>query len=583
MAGAIKLLTRCPTLKLVNASKLTCGIQTQGFSGFSPGDSSNSEILHKDIPEHFNFAKDVLDKWSQKEKDGKRPSNPALWWVGDKGEEVQWSFEELGFLSRKTANVLSQACNLRKGDRLIVILPRIPEWWLISVGCIRAGIVFIPATILLTAEDILYRLQISKAKCIITNEDLAPFVDAVASDCHLLESRMLVSQGGGSREGWLNFHDLLEAAVAEHQAVKTKTQDPMTIYFTSGTTGYPKMVEHSCGNLGIGLTEAGRQWMNLTPSDMMWGLSDTGWVKFAFGSLYAPWNLGASVFVHGMRQFDPTAVLNCLAKYPVATFCGTPTIFRMLLQHNVSRYKFKSLTTCLSGGEPTNPDVQEQWKAQTGLDIYEGYGQTETTLVCFTSKKMKFKPGFMGKPSTSFQVQIIDENCNQLPPGEEGDIAIRIKPKRPLGLFSGYVDDPEKTASTERGDFYLTGDRGFMDKDGYIQFISRADDIILSSGYRIGPFEVEHALDGHPAVAESAVVSSPDPIRGEVVKAFIILSPAYQSHDKEKLIRELQEHVKKVTAPYKYPRKIEFVQHLPKTISGKVQRKMLRKKEWQKD
>ncbi|XP_044289604.1 acyl-coenzyme A synthetase ACSM3, mitochondrial-like [Varanus komodoensis] len=581
MAGAIQLLPRPHALKFVRASKLPYRIQRQSSGAVSPGDFSDLEALYREAPEYFNFARDVLDNWSQKEKDGRRPSSPALWWVGDQGEEVQWGFEELGFLSRKAAEVLSQACGLRKGDRVIVILPRVPEWWLITVGCIRAGIVFIPATVLLTAEDIQYRLQISKAKCIITNDVVVPLVDSVASECPLLERRMLVSKGG-SREGWLNFHALLEAASDEHQPVQTKSQDPMTIYFSSGTTGYPKMVEHSCSSLGIGLIASARYWMKLTPSDTMWGLTDTGWVKFAYSSLFSPWMVGATIFSHGMLQFKPTVVLNSLAKYPVTTFCGTPTIFRMLLQHDVSRYNFKSLTACLSGGEPINPEVIRQWKAQTGVDIYEGYGQTETTLVCFRSKEMKFKPGYIGKPCPPFQIQIIDEDCNQLPPGKEGDIAIRIKPKRPLGLFSGYVDDPEKTASTERGDFYITGDRGIMDKDGYIQFVSRADDIILSAGYRIGPYEVEHALSGHPAVAESAVVSSPDPVRGEVVKAFIILSPAYQSHDKEQLTLELQKYVKEVTAPYKYPRKIEFVQNLPKTISGKVQRKVLRKKEWEK-
>ncbi|XP_053132732.1 acyl-coenzyme A synthetase ACSM3, mitochondrial-like isoform X2 [Hemicordylus capensis] len=550
----MKLLSKLPRLKSASINyRLPYGIKSQTCSGFPWPGFADSEALFKDVPEHFNFAVDVLDKWSQRDKDGRRPPNPALWWVGDQGDEVRWTFEELGFFSRKAANVLSQACKLSKGDRVLIMLPRVPEWWLITVGCMRAGIVFIPATILLTAKDILYRLQTSKAKCIITNDAMAPLVDSVGSSGPLLKSRMLVSKG--SREGWLDFHNLLKAASDEHQPVKTKSQDPMTIYFTSGTTGNPKMVEHSCSSLGIGLTFGARFWMEINPTDVMWGLSDPGWVKFAFSALYCPWIQGSCIFAHGMLQFDPTAVLKLLAKYPVTTFCGTPTIFRMLLQHNVSRYQFKSLRNCQSGGEPTNLEVLEQWKLQTGLEIHEGYGQTET---------------------------IIDEHCNRLPPGKEGDIAVRIKPTRPLGLFLGYVDDPEKTAATEHGDFYLTGDRGIMDGDGYIRFVGRADDIILSSGYRIGPYEVEHALTEHPAVAESAVVSSPDPIRGEVVKAFIILSHAYQLHDKAKLITELQDHVKKVTAPYKYPRKIEFVQHLPKTISGKIQRKELRKKEWEK-
>nr|XP_034987959.1 acyl-coenzyme A synthetase ACSM3, mitochondrial-like [Zootoca vivipara] len=567
-------------LKSLSASKVPYRIKSQPCSGSPDLGFSYYEALYKNVPEHFNFASDVLDKWSQKEKDGKRPSTPALWWVSGKGEEVRWTFEELAFLSKKAANVLSKACNLQKGDRIVIILPRVPEWWLISVGCIRAGVTFIPATTLLTAKDILYRLQKSRAKCIVTNDALAPLIDSLASDCQFLKTRMLVSEGT-SREGWLNFHDLLKAAGDDHQPVKTRSEDPAIIYFTSGTTGHPKMVEHSCSSLGIGLASAGRNWMDLKPSDLMWGFSDPGWIKFVFSNLYPIWMIGGCVFQHGMPQFEPATVLNTLSKYPVTIFCGTPTIFRMLLRHDVSRYQFKSLRRCLSGGEPTNLEVIEQWKAHTGIVIREGYGQTETAILCSTPMDMKLKPGFIGPSSHPFDVQVIDEHGNRLPPGAEGDIAVKIKPQRPLGLFSGYLDDPEKTASTERGDFYITGDRGIMDEDGYIQFVARADDVILSAGYRIGPYEVEHALMEHPAVAEAAVVSSPDPVRGEVVKAFIILSPAYESREKDQLICELQDHVKKTTAPYKYPRKIEFVQDLPKTISGKIQRKQLRKKEWE--
>ncbi|XP_061455753.1 acyl-coenzyme A synthetase ACSM3, mitochondrial-like isoform X2 [Rhineura floridana] len=531
MAGAIKLLSRLPVLKSVRSPRLPYRIKSQTCSGLPPLDYSDCEALYKNVPEHFNFARDVLDKWHQTEKEGKRPSNPALWWISDKNEEVRWSFEEVAHLSRKAANVFSEVCNLQKGDRIIIMLPRVPEWWLITMGCIRAGIVFIPATILLTPKDILYRFQQSQAKCIVTNDALAPLIDSIASDCPSLKNRVLVSKDS-RREGWLNFHDLL------------------------------------------------KYWMDLSSSDVIWSMSDTGWIKFAFSNLYPTWIQGACVFSHGMRQYNPTVALMTLTKYPVTVFCGAPTIYRMLLQHDVSRYKFKSLRRCLTGGEPTNTELMEQWKAQTGLQIYEGYGQTETTMICSTRRGMKVKPGFIGTPAPPFDVQIIDEHGNRLPPGEEGDIAVKIKPQRPLGLFSGYVNDPEKTASTERGDFFITGDRGIMDEEGYMRFVARADDIILSSGYRIGPNEVENALMQHPAVAESAVVSSPDPIRGEIVKAFIILSPAYESQEKGKLILELQEHVKKATAPYKYPRKIEFVHHLPKTISGKIQRKELRKKEW---
>ncbi|XP_070617285.1 acyl-coenzyme A synthetase ACSM3, mitochondrial-like isoform X3 [Erythrolamprus reginae] len=501
MVGAMMFLSRLPRFQFAGVLTFPCRFNSQTIQGFASLASPDSEPQNRDVPEYFNFVTDVIDKWSQREKEGKRPSNPALWWVTENDEEAKWTFEELSYLSRKTANVLSEACNLCKGDRLLIILPRIPEWWFLSLACIRIGIVFIPATILLTAPDILYRLQQSKVSCIVGNEAVAPLVDAVGSECSWLKTRILVSKTD-KREGWLNFHDLLQAASDQYQPVQTKSLDPMTVYFTSGTMGYPKMVQHSHGSLGFGMAITGR-------------------------------------------------------------------------------YRFKSLQACFSGGEPSNLDLLKEWKAESGCDIHEGYGQTEASILCGTGKGTKIKPGFFGKPLSGIDVQIIDENNNRLPPGEEGDIAVKIKPKKPVGLFSGYMDDPEKTSAMERGDYYITGDRGLMDEDGYIQFIARADDIILSSGYRIGPFEVEHALMKHPAVTEAAVVSSPDPIRGEVVKAFIILTPAYQSHDRDKLNVELQEHVKKITAPYKYPRKIEFVQDLPKTISGKIQKKLLRKKEWE--
>ncbi|XP_051663190.1 acyl-coenzyme A synthetase ACSM4, mitochondrial-like isoform X3 [Manacus candei] len=521
---------------------------------FAPLNFSDYEAIgrcEKQVPEYFNFASDVLDKWSQIEKERKGPSNPALWWINGKGDEIKWSFGELGFLSQKVANVLSGPCSLQRGDRVLVILPRIPEWWLLNVACMRTGVIIIPGTTQLTAQDICYRLLASKAKCIITTDALAPAVDSVASKCQFLKTKLIVSES--SRAEWLNFSDLLKAAPAVHNCVKTKSRDPMVIYFTSGTTGSPKMVEHSYGSFGLGFFLCGRYWMDLTPSDIMWNISDPAWVKGAAGSIFGPWSQGTCVFVHAMPQFDPRGILNTLCRYPVTTLCSAPTVYRMLVQHDLSRYAFKTLRHCLTGGEPLNPEVMAQWKRQTGLTIYEGYGQTEI---------------------------IIDGNGSVLPPGEEGDIAIKVDAKRPFTFFTQYVGDPVKTASTIRGNFYITGDRGSMDEDGYIWFMGRSDDVIISSGYRIGPFEVESALIEHPAVAEAAVVSSPDPIRGEVVKAFVVLSPSFKSQDPNKLACELQEHVKKVTAPYKYPRKIEFVQQLPKTNSGKIRRNELRNKEW---
>uniref|UniRef100_A0A8V5GUR4 medium-chain acyl-CoA ligase n=1 Tax=Melopsittacus undulatus TaxID=13146 RepID=A0A8V5GUR4_MELUD len=514
-----------------------CRLFHQYHKTFAPLNFSYYEAISRceqEVPKYFNFASDVLDKWSQIKKEQKGPSNPALWWINGKGDEIKWSFEELGFLSQKVANMLSGPCSLESGDRVLVILPRIPEWWLLSIACMRTGVIIIPGSTQLTAQDIYYRLLASKAKCIITTDVLAPVVDSVASKSQFLKTKVIVSES--RRDKWLNFRDLLKAASAIHNCVKTKSQDPMAIYFTSGTTGSPKMVEHSYGS---------------------------------FGLVY-------HLFVCS-RVFPKTT----LCRYPVTTLCTAPTAYRMLVQHDLTRYAFKALKHCLTAGEPLNPDVMAQWKSQTGLNIYEGYGQTEIGMACANTKETKIKPGSLGKAAPHYDIQV-DENGSVLPPGKEGDIAIKVDAKWPFTFFTRYVDDPVKTASTIRGNFYVTGDRGSMDEDGYIWFMGRSDDVIISSGYRIGPFEIESALIEHPAVAESAVVSSPDPIRGEVVKAFVVLSPSFKSQDPKKLTRELQDYVRKVTAPYKYPRKIEFVQQLPKTISGKIRRNELKNKEWRK-
>ncbi|KAI1896181.1 hypothetical protein AGOR_G00092160 [Albula goreensis] len=538
------------------------------------------QLYNPKVPEHFNFAKDVLDNWAESEKCGKKLPNPALWWVNDEKDEIKWSFEELGFHSRRVANVLSGPCNLQKGDRVLLILPRLPEWWLVNVACLRKGTVLIPGTSQLTARDILHRLHTSKAKCIITDESLAPVLDSVAAECSFLKAKLLVSDK--KRNGWLNFRELSRMASSDHTCVDTKSEDPMTIFFTSGTTGSPKMTEHSHCSFGIGLTVNGRYWLDLTEHDVFWNTSDTGWAKTAWSSVFAAWIQGACVFVHHMPRFDTTTVLQTLANYPISTFCTAPTAYRMLVQEDLSRYKFQNLQHCLSAGEPINPEVMEKWKASTGLNIYEGYGQTETVLIAGTFKGMKIKPGSCGKPSPAYDVQVVDDDGKEVPNGSEGNLAIRVKPNRPFCLFTGYTDDPERTAQCYKGDFYLTGDRGVKDDDGYLWFVGRADDVILSAGYRIGPFEVENALIEHEAVAESAVVSSPDPIRGEIVKAFVVLKPAFKEQSQDQLVAELQGHVKKVTAPYKYPRKIEFVEQLPKTVSGKIRRVELRNKEWRR-
>ncbi|XP_014981230.3 acyl-coenzyme A synthetase ACSM5, mitochondrial isoform X1 [Macaca mulatta] len=505
------------------------------------------------VPEYFNFAHDVLDVWSRLEEAGHRPPNPAFWWVNGTGAEIKWSFEELGKQSRKAANVLGGACGLQPGDRMMLVLPRLPEWWLVSVACMRTGVVMIPGVTQLTEKDLKYRLQASRAKSIITSDSLAPRVDAISAECPSLQTKLLVSDSD-SRPGWLNFRELLREAPTEHNCLRTKSRDPLAIYFTSGTTGAPKMVEHSQSSYGLGFVASGRRWVALTESDIFWNTTDTGWVKAAW-TLFSAWPNGACIFVHELPRVDAKVILNTLSTFPITTLCCVPTIFRLLVQEDLTRYQFQSLRHCLTGGEALNPDVREKWKRQTGVELYEGYGQSETVVICANPKGMKIKSGSMGKAVPPYDVQIVDDEGNVLPPGEEGNVAIRIRPTRPFCFFNCYLDNPEKTAASEQGDFYITGDRARMDKDGYFWFMGRNDDVINSSSYRIGPVEVESALAEHPAVLESAVVSSPDPIRGEVVKAFIVLTPDYSSHDPEALTRELQEHVKRVTAPYKYPRK----------------------------
>ncbi|XP_045445284.1 acyl-coenzyme A synthetase ACSM2B, mitochondrial-like isoform X3 [Pipistrellus kuhlii] len=508
---------------------------------------------HQEVPARFNFASDVMDYWASMEKASRRAPGPALWWVSGRGEEVRWDFGQLQELSQRTANVLEGACGLQRGDRVAVVLPRVPEWWLVTLGCMRAGLVFMPGTIQMTAKDILYRLQASKARAIVAGDDVAQAVDTVAPDCPSLRTKLLVSEHG--REGWLHFQPLLQGAAPAHHCVETAGQEAAAIYFTSGSTGLPKMAEHSHASLGIKAKMDAGLWMGLQASDLVWTITDTAWILNMLCSFLEPWTAGACVFVHLLPRFDPLVILQVLSSYPVSSLAGAPLVYRMLVQQDLSRFRFPHLQGCFSGGEALHPGTLASWRAHTGLDIREFYGQTET---------------------------VIDDQGRVLPPGVEGDLAIRIKPHRPIGIFSGYVDNPEKTAANIRGDFWLMGDRAIKDQDGYFQFVGRADDIINSSGYRIGPGEVEDALMEHPAVAETAVISSPDPVRGEVVKAFVVLAPQFVSCDPEQLTRELQQHVKSVTAPHKYPRKVEFVLDLPKTVSGKVQRTKLRDQEWRR-
>ncbi|MFN8503018.1 AMP-binding protein [Kouleothrix sp.] len=524
-----------------------------------------------EVPPDFNWAFDVIDRWAGD------PGHEAMFWVGNDGGERRLTFADFKRRSNQLANVL-EALGVRRGDRVFLMLPRLVEWWEAILGIMKVGAVSMPATTLLTPKDIAYRANLAETRVVITDAANAAKFDEVRAQCPSFEVLIVV---GGERAGWVSYEPAVAAAADARARLATPSADPCMIYFTSGTVGYPKMVLHTHASYPIGHTITGKYWLDLRPGDLHWNMSETGWAKAAWSNLFGPWNMGASLFIYdGRGKFNPRETLEFLQKYPVTTFCAPPTIYRMLVLEDLGAYSFAALRHCTGAGEPLNPEVIDTWRAATGLTIRDGYGQTETVLLCANFPPLEVKPGSMGKPSPGFDVAVVDHDGAILPPGKEGDIGVRIAPERPLGLFREYWRNPDATAGCIRGDWYITGDRAIVDEDGYFWFVGRADDVILSAGYRIGPFEVESALVEHPAVAEAAVVASPDDLRGEVVKAFVILAPGHSPSDA--LAAELQEYVKGATAPYKYPREIEFVAELPKTISGKIRRVELRERERQK-
>lgn len=520
------------------------------------------------VPEHFNFATDVVDRWAQDR------TKLALIIVDDSGHEERYTFWDMQTRSCRVANVLT-GLGLGPGEPVLVMLPRMVEWWDIMVGLTRLGAIAMPGTTQLTPRDIKYRLTTSNAVAVVTDRENAAKVESILAECPQVKRLILAD---GARDGWADLRAEMARASRYFTAARTRSSDPALVYFTSGTTGYPKMVLHTHASYPYAHHVTGKFWLDLKPTDLHCNLSDTGWGKAAWSSLYGPWHQGACLLIHAARgKFNPVRTLDLVAEYGVTTLCAPPTAYRLFVQENLTAWDLRHLRHCVSAGEPLNPEVIKAWEEGTGLLIRDGYGQTETVCCVATLPSMEVKPGSMGKPGPGFQVAVIDHDGTELPPNREGDIAIKVTPERPAGLFAEYWHDPGATGSRFLGDWYLTGDRAFRDEDGYLWFVGRADDVIISSGYRIGPFEVESALIEHPAVQETAVVASPDPVRGEVVKAFVILAPGYAPSDA--LAHELQEFVKSTTAPYKYPREIEFVTELPKTISGKIRRVELRELE----
>lgn len=518
-------------------------------------------------PARYNFTRDEIGRLA-----AERPRDRALLWTDGRGAFVDRSFADLREQAARAAAVLT-AAGVKRGDRVLILLSREVEWWEIMLGCIQIGAVAAPGTIQLSAKDVAYRVEAAEARCLVASPAIAAACDQAIGGAKL--SRLHV---GGPREGWTDYAALKAGLAPLEAAADTAFDEDALCYFTSGTTGQPKMTMHGHGYaLAHGFT--GKYWLDLGPGDLHWNLSDTGWAKAAWSSLFAPWRMGAAIFAHHAQGFDAEATLDLLASQPITTLCAPPTAYRIFVRGGLKDRKFPHLRHCVSAGEPLNPEVIDLWREATGLEILDGYGQTETIVLC-CNRKGAAKQGSMGKPIPGLGLAVIDSAGKPLPAGQEGDVALDVSRGRPPGLFKDYRGDPDRTAGVFSGGWYLTGDRALVDEEGFFHFVGRADDVILSSGYRIGPFEVESALFEHEAVAESAVVSSPDPIRGEVVKAFVVLTAGREPS--EALTAELQNHVKATTAPYKYPRKIEFVTSLPKTVSGKIRRKELRDQEWKK-
>ena len=526
-----------------------------------------------EVPEYYNFGFDVVDKWAEDR------TKLALISLDPSGEHSrQHTFWDLKVQSNRFANVLKDL-GVTKGARVFLMLPRIPEWYVAMLGLIKLGAVPMPATTLCTPSDIVYRVNEADAYLAITDSENSDKLAEAAGSCPSLQHLVVVN---GDRRGWTSYEQAMASASATLEGVEpTLSDDPLLIYFTSGTVGYPKMVLHTQASYGLGHVLTAKYWHDLKPTDLQWTLSDTGWAKAAYGKLFGQWSQGAAVLQHDARgRFDADQTLGILEKYGVTCFCAPPTAYRMMVLEDLTRYDLGNLRHCTGAGEPLNPEVMKKWEDGTGMTIYDGYGQTETVLMVGNFRCLPVKPGSMGKPMPGFDVAVVDEEGNESPVNEEGQIAVRVKPERPVGLFREYWKYPEGMEASFLGDWYLTGDKAYKDETGYFWFVGRTDDVIISSGYRIGPFEVESALIEHPAVAESAVVASPDPMRGDIVKAFIILAPGHVGSDE--LVLSIQDHVRQSTAPYKYPRAVEFVTELPKTISGKIRRVELRENEVRK-
>ena len=531
------------------------------------------------IPENFNFAYDVMDAWAEE-----APEKLAILWTNDQGEEIRTTYGELKEQSDQAASYL-QSLGIGKNDPVMLILKRRYEWWVVMLALCKIGAIVIPATHMLTKKDIIYRNTRASVKAIICVDDayVVSQIQAAMSESPTVKQYITITDHGKPiPEG---FHDWQSewknAPKFVRPAFVNDNNDTMIMYFTSGTSGEPKMVAHdylyAMGHLSTGVF-----WHNLHEGSLHLTVADTGWGKAVWGKFYGQWFAGATVFVFDHEKFNADTLLRQIEKYKVTSFCAPPTIYRFMIREDLSKYDLSSLEYCCTAGEALNPAVFEKFYEKTGIKMMEGFGQTETTMTLGTFPWMEPKPGSMGIPNAQYDIDLVRADGTPCEDGEKGEIVVRVGDRKPIGLFKEYYRDPELTREAWHDGLYHTGDMAWRDEDGYYWFEGRIDDVIKSSGYRIGPFEVESALMTHPAVVECAITGVPDDIRGMVVKATIVLGKEWKDKAGDELVKELQQHVKKVTAPYKYPRIIEFVDELPKTISGKIRRVEIRKKDAEK-
>ena len=523
------------------------------------------------LDDNFNFGYDVIDAIAKEE-----PDKLALLWCNPSGEERRFTFSDLMKKSNQTANMLL-ANGVRKGDMVMCVLKRHYQFWFVTIALCKIGAIMIPATNQLTKKDYVYRFNSGNVSYLIATSDgdVPKHAEAAMEEYDGIKKKFIVK---GNRDGWVSFDEEIEKYPETLDRIETKLEDKMLAFFSSGTTGYPKMVIHTHDYAAAHIATA-KHWHNLHDKSLHLTISETGWGKAMWGKMYGQFIMGATVFVYDFDRFVPAEILSLIEKYKITSLCCSPTMYRFFIKEGMEGYDLSSLEYATVAGEALNPEVFNKFYEYTGLKLMEGFGQTETVIAVANLVGSEPKPGSMGKPVPLYDIAIVDENGNVVPDGETGEIVFRTEGKKNYGLFKGYYNSPETTNKAWHDGLYHTGDTAWRDEDGYFWYVGRTDDVIKASGYRIGPFEIESVLMEHPAVLEVAVTGAKDPIRGQVVKATIVLTKDYKDKASEVLVKELQEHVKRQTAPYKYPRIVEFVDELPKTISGKIRRVEIRERD----